>query len=150
MRPIERALTLWRRVALPLARPTLVAVGVLTFLVFKPVLRILARRQQLTVGNEKEAAALSTKTEGLINEHAKRLQEARTQGIALKEKFQKEGVEKAGAVLGETRRELEGQLEKARQEISHESKTAQLTLRQYTRELARELAQKILGRKVSG
>lgn len=29
-----RALTLWRRVALPLARPTLVAVGVLTFLVY--------------------------------------------------------------------------------------------------------------------
>ena len=29
-----RAITIWRRVALPLARPTLVAVGVLTFLVY--------------------------------------------------------------------------------------------------------------------
>lgn len=127
----------------------LLTYAVLNFLVFKPVLRIIERRKQLTLGAEQESAELNGRAETLIQEYTQGLQEARSQGIALKEKFQKEGQEESQALLTRAREEMEVQMEKARQEISKETKEAQLGLRKYTRELSRELAQKLLGRKVS-
>lgn len=121
---------------------------VLNFLVFQPVLRILDRRKKLTVGSEKEAAELNTRTETLIREHADKLQGARREGIALKEKFQKEGQEEANVLVNQARDEMETEVAKARQELHQESKEAQLVLRKYTRELSQELAQKLLGREV--
>src|SRR5918996_955956 len=63
----------------------------LNFLVFKPVMRIIERRKALTAGAQKEALALDEKTQGMIETHRQKMQEARTQGLALKEKFKKEG-----------------------------------------------------------
>ena len=122
---------------------------VLTYLVFKPVLRILERRKQLTIGAEQQAAEISTRTENLIREHSEKLQGARREGIALKEKFQKEGQAEANEIVGRAREEMEGELLSARKVMVQDRKEAQLVLRKYARELSQELAQKLLGRKVS-
>lgn len=122
---------------------------VLNFLVFRPVLRILQRRRELTVGAEQEAEAFNEKTDALIAEHSQRMQEARSKGIALKEKNKKEGENEANGLLAASRGELDRALQQARQEIARESKEAQLTLRKYSRDLGEALAEKLLGRKVS-
>lgn len=122
---------------------------VLNFLVFRPVMRILQRRRELTIGAEQEAEVLNDKTEALIAEHTQKMQEARSKGIALKEKNKKEGETEANALLATSREELEKSLHQARQEIASESKEAQLALRKYSREMGEELAEKLLGRKVS-
>lgn len=122
---------------------------VLNFCVFKPVLRIIARRRELTLGAERESAELNARAETLIQEYTRGLQEARAQGIALKDKSLKEGQEESQVLLTQAREELEAHMEKTRQEISKETVEARLGLRKYTRELSRELVQKLLGRKVS-
>ncbi|MFO1463024.1 MAG: ATP synthase F0 subunit B [bacterium] len=122
---------------------------VLNFLVFRPVLRLMERRKSLTVGAEHEAEVLGEKTQKLIETHQGKMQEARNQGLALKEKSKKEGEAEANALSAQAHQELEATLEKTRSEIAQQSKEAQLKLRSLSRELSREMAEKLLGRKVA-
>ena len=121
----------------------------LNYLVFQPVLRIIDRRRQLTQGSEKEAAQLNSKTEEMVEAYSQKMQTARSQGISLKDKFRKEGETQAGDILKKARQELEASLESTRQELSSQSKEAQLVLRKYSRDLSEEMAEKLLGRKVA-
>lgn len=121
----------------------------LNFLVFKPVLRIIERRKALTAGAEKEASALDEKTQALIETHRQKMQEARSQGLTLKDKFKKEGELEAAKLAARVQQEVEASVEKARSEISRESKEAQLVLRKLSRDLSKDMAEKLLGRKVA-
>lgn len=121
----------------------------LNFLVFKPVMRIIERRKALTAGAQKEALALDEKTQGMIDTHRQKMQEARNQGLVLKEKFKKEGEAEAAKLAARVQQEVEAKVEKARSEISRESKEAQLVLRKLSRDLSKDMAEKLLGRKVA-
>ena len=121
----------------------------LNFLVFKPVMRLIDRRKALTSGAQKEALILDEKTQALIETHRGKMQEARVQGLALKEKFKKEGEAEAASLAAKTQQEVEATVEKARSEIVRESKEAQLVLRKLSRDLAKAMAEKLLGRKVA-
>ena len=121
----------------------------MNFLVFQPVLRLLKRRKELTMGATQEAEALNTKTEAMVQGYTEQLEEAHQQGLALKEKFKKEGEAQAGEVLAQARQEMEASLDAARQEVQSQSKEAQLILRKHSRDLSHEMAEKLLGRKVS-
>ena len=121
----------------------------LNFLVFRPVMRLIDRRKALTSGAQKEALALDEKTEALIETHRGKMQEARVQGLALKDKFKKEGEVEAASIAAKTQQEVEATVEKARSEIVRESKEAQLVLRKLSRDLAKDMAEKLLGRKVA-
>jgi len=122
---------------------------VLNFLVFQPILRLIDRRKALTVGAEHDAEALQEKTQAMMDTHQQKLQEARAQGLSLKEKSKKEGDAAAATISGQAQKEHEAALEKARTEISQQSKEAQLKLRSLSRELSKEMAEKLLGRKVA-
>jgi F-type H+-transporting ATPase subunit b len=121
----------------------------LNFLVFRPVLRLIDRRKALTIGAEHDAEALQEKTQAMMDTHHQKLQEARAQGLSLKEKSKKEGETEAAAIAAQVQRELEAALEKTRSEISQQSKEAQLKLRSLSRDLSREMTEKLLGRKVA-
>jgi F-type H+-transporting ATPase subunit b len=121
----------------------------MNFLVFRPVLRILARRKELTVGAEKSAEELNSKTENLVNQYTQKMEEAQAQGVALKQKFKKEGEDQATEILREAREALDSSLERTRQEVQSQTKEAQLILRKHSRDLSKEIAEKLLGRKVS-
>jgi len=122
---------------------------VLNFLVFRPVLRLIDRRKALTVGAEHDAEVLQEKTQAMMDTHQQKLQEARVQGLSLKEKSKKEGEAEAATISTQAQREHEAALEKTRAEISQQSKEAQLKLRSLSRDLSREMAEKLLGRKVA-
>lgn len=127
----------------------LLALFGLNLLVFRPVLRLIETRKTLTEGYRTEAAALSEKTESLIEQVEAKMKSAREQGLVAKSEMTKSGEEEAGKIIAATRQEVEGSLEKHRQALEGESKEAQLALRKYTRELSEEMAEKLLGRKVS-
>jgi len=122
---------------------------ILNFLVFRPVLRLMDRRKALTLGAEHDAKFLDEKTQKMIENHHQKMQEARSQGLSLKEKAKKEGEAEAGAISTQAQREMEAALEKTRSEISQQSKEAQLKLRSLSRDLSREMTEKLLGRKVA-
>lgn len=122
---------------------------ILKFLVFNPVLKIIEKRRELTVGMEQQAKDFSGKTEKLIEEYSQNIQKARQQGIEVRDVLRKEGEAQAGGLMAKAREELEASGEKSRQTLSQETKTAEATLQDYSRKLSTELAEKLLGRKVS-
>lgn len=122
---------------------------VLNFLVFRPILRLLDRRKALTLGAEHDAELLNEKTQAMVETHQQKIQEARLQGLSLRDKAKKEGEAEAQAIAGKAHQEWETALQKTRAEISQQSKEAQLKLRSLSRDLSREMAEKLLGRKVA-
>lgn len=128
----------------------LVTLLILHLLVFRPILRIIDRRQALTEGAQEEAQVLDSKTEGMVEEYQCKVKEARGEGLVVKDKLAKEGEGQAKEILAKARGKLEASLEENRQEVAAQSKEAQLALRGYSRELSAEMAQKLLGRKVAG
>lgn len=120
----------------------------MNFLVFQPVLRILKRRKELTLGATRDAEALNSRSEADLQAYQHKIEEAQTQGLALKEKNKKAGEGQAQEILGKARQEIEATLEQGRQQIQSEAKEAQLILRKHSRDLSVEMAEKLLGRKV--
>jgi len=118
-------------------------------LIFRPILRILVRRKELTEGAQEEAEALDIKTEALVQKYESQMKGAREEGLELKGALTKEGEGEANQLLAQARKELDQEIENQRQALGAEAKEAQLALRKYSRDLSSEMAEKLLGRKVS-
>jgi F-type H+-transporting ATPase subunit b len=119
------------------------------FLIFRPVLRLIARRKAVTEGYRTRAEQLTAETEQLMARYEAKLKTAREEGLGVKGKLTKEGEEAARALMEKAHQEVEHQLSKNRQELQAESKQAQLTLRNLPRRLSQAIAEKLLGRKVA-
>jgi F-type H+-transporting ATPase subunit b len=118
-------------------------------LIFRPVLRLMAKRKEVTEGYRHRAEDLDSQTEQMVAHYEAKLKSAREEGLALKGKLTKEGEEAARALLDQARQGVEQELAKNRQALQAEAKEAQLTLRKYSRQLSVAIAEKLLGRKVS-
>jgi len=127
----------------------LITLLIMNFLIFRPVLRVLERRKELTEGARGEAEALDEKTGLLVNQYDQKIKGARDEGLAAKGQIMKEGELEARAVLKQAREDMDQFLENNRQEIASEAKEAQLALRKYSRDMSQDMAEKLLGRKVS-
>jgi F-type H+-transporting ATPase subunit b len=127
----------------------LLTLACLHLLVFRPVLRLIARRKEVTEGYRSRADEFTAETETLMTRYEAKLKTARDQGLALKGQLTKAGEEAARAALNDARTEVEKQIGKNRQALQVESKEAQLALRKYSRQLSQAMAEKLLGRKVS-
>lgn len=127
----------------------LITLSFLHLLIFRPVLRLIAKRKEVTDGYRSRAEQLGTQTEEMVGRYEASLKSAREEGLALKGKLTKEGEEAARKLMDDARRKVEHQLGQNRQALQAESKEAQLTLRKYSRQLSQTIAEKLLGRKVS-
>ncbi|MDX1386989.1 MAG: ATP synthase F0 subunit B [bacterium] len=127
----------------------LVTLFFLNILIFRPVLRIIAKRHEITEGFREEAQRLETQCQDLITQVEGKMKEARDAGLAVKGQITREGETEAQDILGQAREDLEETLQKHRQEIQAECKEAQLSLRKHSQEISGEMAEKLLGRKVS-
>lgn len=130
------------------------AIFIFTFLalhalVFKPVLRILERRRDLTVKVEAEAGELNVQAAELLQSCQHQIEAAREKGIALKEALRKEGEKQAEQLLLQARHESELYAEKTRQEILRQTQAARLVLQGQSEEFSKHVVAKILGKKVS-
>lgn len=127
----------------------LVTLVLMNFLIFRPVLRLIAKRKEVTEGYRIRAEQLSAETDQLMTRYEAKLKTAREEGLGLKGQLTKEGEEAARSLMEKAHQEVEHQLSKNRQELQAESKQAQLTLRNYSRRLSQAIAEKLLGRKVA-
>lgn len=121
----------------------------LNFLIFRPVLRLIAKRKEITEGYRAEAQRLESQTQELVSQVESKMKQAREAGIAQKGQVTREGETEAQDILEQARNDLEENLQRHRQAIQSECKEAQLSLRKHTQEISEEMAEKLLGRKVS-
>ncbi|MCB1215632.1 MAG: ATP synthase F0 subunit B [Deltaproteobacteria bacterium] len=124
------------------------AMLVMRILIFKPILKVLARRQELTQEAKAQALSLQEKTESMVADYEGHLKEARKQGLHEKTKLTQEGEAKANQLLSAARQELESQLQVHRQNLQAQAGEASQNLRVQAKDLSQQMAEKLLGRKV--
>lgn len=126
------------------------AMVVMSNLIFKPVLKLITRRKELTDQTKAEAQELQTKTEGMVADYEAQIKEAKTEGLNQKNQITQEGETQATEILSSSRKEVEASLQNQRQEIQAQAKVAREGLRSQVENLSQQMTEKLLGRKVGG
>jgi F-type H+-transporting ATPase subunit b len=127
----------------------LVLLFLLNILLYRPIRRILARRNQETETLQSTIEELQSRagqTEAGIEESKV---EARKDGFAQKEKMRGDGLEEQKGILQEAGSSVEAKMDAAKKDIEASVAKAKKELQEQIAAFSRELAQKILGRSVS-
>ena len=124
----------------------MIAVVLLHFGIFKPVLRIIQERKLRTSGAKHEAETLQKKAEEMALSCETKMEQARLTGLKKMADVRNAAEKHAEEILKKVRSESEKHLEALRHDIESASLQASLQLKQYARELGQEVASKILER----
>ncbi len=117
--------------------------------VFKPVLRILELRKSKTKGEREKLEAINQKTEKLVQEYEAKIQEARQEGLKMKEAIRKEGGTQAQKIIHEAKKTSLNELGNIREEIEKAAQQSSKKLEEEAEVLSQSLAEKVLGRQLN-
>ncbi len=130
------------------AIPFLIALIGLHFIIFKPVLALLAEREKNIHGFRKEADSLKDEVAAKMAELEERLASARAEAATERSRLRAEAVAAEQEILGAARGRAETLIAEARAEIAAESAAASAQLETHATELSRAIATRVLGREV--
>lgn len=125
-----------------------VAIFIFNHLLFKPLLRLSERRQELTAGAVREAEELEQKTEKLIEDYEARIREARARFFEEREESKRKAQEEALRVLNSARSEAQALVEEERRRLEAETKDIRERIKPQIEGIARDITARILGREV--
>lgn len=131
------------------AIPFLVCLFALTFLVWKPLLALLARREAHIDGFRKAAQEMEKRSEARVAELEARMVEVRAKVGAERARLRTEAAEAEAQILDAARRRAELHLQEARAQLAAERRDAEAGLRKLSEQLAIEAAGRVLGRSVT-
>jgi F-type H+-transporting ATPase subunit b len=124
------------------------AIFVLNSLLFKPLLGLMEKREQLTTGTIGEAKELEQKVGQIIGEYNARLNEARAKALEERNEIRREAQAAAEDIIRKAREEAQILLEEAKGKLASETKEIKEKIRSDIEVLAREMASRILGKEV--
>lgn len=124
----------------------LVLLWILNRFLYKPILKILDDRKARIRASEGEVEELRARAAGQWESYQRRLQEARIEANAEKERIKAQGVEAERRLLDEARAEGSRLVEETRKVIQEEVSKARGLLKAQASAVASEMASKILGR----
>lgn len=130
------------------AIPFLVTLIGLHFIIFKPVLALLAEREKNIHGFRKEAELLKEEVAGKMAELEERLGSARAEAAAERGRLRAEAVVAEQEIVGAARGRADKLIAEARAEVAAEYATASAQLEAHAAELSRVIATRVLGRDV--
>lgn len=122
----------------------MVAYLVLSWGVFRPVLAILAKRQQLTIETKDRSSSLEVETDQLLAACEHKMRDARHLGVREKEDRRQEAEKVQVELLKKIRLETSRKVEEVRGVLEKQVRDASLQLRQYTQGVGQEIVAKIL------
>ncbi|HEX3034899.1 MAG TPA: ATP synthase F0 subunit B [Thermodesulfobacteriota bacterium] len=125
------------------------AIFILNSLLFKPLLGVVKRREQLTTGAVEEANDLRAKVEQIKREYDEKLNEVRNQAIEERNEIRREAQSAAEELIRKARGEAQVLLEEARGKIESDAREIKAKLKPEIEVLAQDMASKILGKNVS-
>ena len=125
----------------------LVAIG-LNYLVFQPVLRILSLRKTRTKGEQEKVRLLNAKTEQMVRDYEKKMQDARVEALKIKEEIRREGEVQGQKMIKEAREASLQEMAKIRQTLDSSKEEAKHALEKEAEVLGKQVAEKLLGRSI--
>ena len=137
--------------------PTLVALQLIPFLlafvglhyiIFKPMLAMLAEREKNIFGFKKEAELLEEEVAGKLAEIEGRLGDARGAAAAERARLRTDAQAAERAIVEEARRQADAMATRSRALIEAERVVARVQLRETARQLSVQIASTVLGRTV--
>jgi len=122
----------------------LVALFLLNRLVFRPLLGVWDRREELTVGTLREAEDMTRKAESAIFEYNEKLAEARAQATETRNELRQQGQNESSKMLMTAREAAQAELEGARGTLEGEVVKIRTDLQGEIESLAAEISDRVL------
>jgi F-type H+-transporting ATPase subunit b len=124
----------------------LLLIFALNQLLFKPLQKIQAERENRTSGLMNEAQASMSHQSGLLNKYQSTVKNARMEAYRQQEQQRNEAMKKRAEVLAKARTAAEQMIQDSRASILSQVETAKRQLDQEAQELAKGITSAILGR----
>ncbi len=130
------------------AIPFVLALVGLHFIIFKPVLALLAEREKNIHGFKKEAELLQEEVDARLSELEVKLTDARAQAMAERNRLRQEALESEQEFIAAARERSEQVIEEARGVLAAEQATARAQLEAAAQGLSKDIASRLLGREI--
>ena len=127
----------------------LLLLGILWKFAWNPILGALDAREQAIQKTIDDAERLQAEAEAVLQEHQKRLAEARADGNRIMEEARQAGEHMKQDILEKARSESEKVLERAHRQLELETEQAIQTIRAQSADLAIKVAEKVLERSLT-
>lgn len=125
-----------------------ILVVVLKPLLFDPMLRVFALREERTVGVKDDARSMQERAAEILSQYEKELALARATASEEREKQRRETAQLEAQILEEARQAADAIAEAGRQQIAVELARLEKELAARSTSLSQELSSKVLGREV--
>jgi F0F1-type ATP synthase membrane subunit b/b' len=120
--------------------------AVLSFLVFRPTMKILERRRSETLGLEKKIGQVDQEAEVMEQKYAEKIAEARAEGSAAERELVNLGEEEARKIVAAAREKEKTEIGKVRDEVASDSSASRRELSRSVDEFSKMIVSKILGK----
>lgn len=127
----------------------LLLLGILWKFAWNPILGALDAREQAIQKTIDDAERLQAEAQSVLDEHQKRLAEARTEGNRILDEARQAGEHMKQDILEKARAESEKVLERAHRQMELETEQAIQTIRAQAADLALKAAEKVLERSIT-
>ncbi|MBW2544073.1 MAG: ATP synthase F0 subunit B [Deltaproteobacteria bacterium] len=138
---VELNYTVWIQMA-----NFLLLILLLNFLLYKPVLKIIEKRDKKIEESNEEVRSLDETIKRKMARYEEQIRQARTEAAAQRDEIEKEGTEQGEVITGKVRNEISKKMEDFKADMQKEADEARGVLRDQTRTIAGEISEKILGR----
>ncbi|MCD6487575.1 MAG: ATP synthase F0 subunit B [Syntrophobacterales bacterium] len=126
----------------------IVLIFVLNFLLYKPVLKIIEKRNKKIEESDEKVKALNETIEHNMAEYESKIRQAKVEATVQKNEIEEEGAEQGKTIIGKVRDEISEKLGDFKTKLQGETDKARGVLRDQTRTIATEISEKILGRDI--
>jgi len=116
----------------------------LNSLIFKPLLGLLDRLEQLTKGTVVEARELTEKAENLINDYKQKINDARAEATEKRAEIRKEAQLISEKMISEARDESHSTLESYKRDLDVQVTDIKAKIKPEIENLAKEISDKVL------
>jgi F-type H+-transporting ATPase subunit b len=140
---VELNYTVWIQMANFLA-----LILVLNFLLYRPVLKIIEKRNKKIEESKEEVRSLDETIERKLAQYEEKIRQARAEAALQRDAVKAEGTEQSKEMIGKVREEISKKLEGFKAQLQKETDSARDVLREQTKAIAAEVSEKVLGRGV--
>lgn len=124
----------------------LLLILILNFLLYKPILKIIDKRNKMMEESQEEVRSLQQSVDQKMSDYEEQLRQARAEAASQRDAVKEEGSEVAKKILEEARNEVSQTIGELKAKMGREREDARTILRERTQEIALEISEKVLGR----
>ena len=124
----------------------LLLIFILNFLLYKPVLKIIEKRNKKIEKSNEEVMSLNETVERNIAEYEEKIRQAKANAAAQRDEIKEEGAEQGEMITGKVRDEISKKRGDFKADMEKEVDEARGALRDQTRKIAGDISEKVLGR----